>query len=71
MREGNPPESQRCRTCCWWDLFHTQQGLCRKNPPTFREIPLADPLISFPVTNWDDWCGQWASTRGWVSPQEE
>ena len=48
----SPNDSSKCGSCAWYE-FKTQR--CKCNPP----VPVDNRHSRFPITHWDDWCGQW------------
>jgi hypothetical protein len=71
--EGERPD--RCGTCRWWGGWPDDDaGLCRRYPPAFgaREMEpgeveaghLAADRGFWPVTDSDDWCGEWRPREG-------
>ena len=60
---------QTCGLCRYW--YVTDRGAddqrCRRFPPTFaseffKERPYPHPAAGvWPVTAYDDWCGEWAA----------
>lgn len=70
------PDGEKCGTCrfagthvlaCNDDATRVRV-ICRRYPPTRRglcgkgsRIPEQEVDSIWPVTTWDDWCGEWAS----------
>lgn len=47
---------QSCDTCTHWAALDDEIGQCRRHAP--RPRPSTDD-IRWPVTDSDDWCGEW------------
>jgi hypothetical protein len=68
---------EKCCTCRFWQSVSSGAapvaGYCRRSPPVILDMivePEGDLQISdiaaataYPVTNDDDWCGEYASPR--------
>ncbi len=60
---------QKCGTCQFWHTTDAAVGnqTCRRFPPfvvseMFKHQPLPAPEAGvWPVTSYDDWCGEWAA----------
>jgi hypothetical protein len=54
----HPTTQSVCSQCRWWqevqDEDGTRLGLCRRQPPAYE---------GWPVTQPQDWCGEYASQR--------
>ena len=75
MREGPPPENQRCGTCCWWSrIANGERGECHFAPPVFvvfdRQIDSRQFKGFWPEIDETDWCRHWAASRGWPPVEE-
>jgi hypothetical protein len=52
--------TEKCETCRFWKSTGRNDGRCRFNQP----IPIdRDWCIGFPVTDCNEWCGQWTDKR--------
>jgi hypothetical protein len=54
----------RCETCKFWqpdEEINAAAGDCRRHPPRAHvsERTVFGVEVTWPTTNFDDWCGQW------------
>lgn len=56
-----------CENCFFWERVSRSFGRCHRLPPSPYAIPRdgpddnpkGDPVISWPKTEANDWCGEW------------
>lgn len=58
------PVPQICKNCRFWgptskDEFGPDRAQCHRYPPT-SQILEGDLVVAYPVTEWRDWCGDFA-----------
>jgi hypothetical protein len=72
----------RCETCRFWESAEpaadeSTDGWCHRHPPIpfhfpgAREMGQASYSPVFPLTAFDDWCGEWAAVRATEGNPEE
>lgn len=56
-------EPRICETCRFWAATPgTTPGQCRRHAPRVADVDL-EALCCWPVTDADDWCGEWKHDR--------
>jgi hypothetical protein len=64
------PPNASCRDCLYWTFSRSidcereedVQAVCRRYPPT-RIVNDVELEEYWPVTMYDDWCGEWKTSR--------
>ena len=70
---------QRCETCRFWqfseEATHSSSmsmGHCHRQPPGFVMVEKRNQRWAagrWPLTEGDDWCGEWSNVAGEVNQQ--
>jgi hypothetical protein len=50
-----------CRTCVWWKPRDKESGNCHRNAPLPPPNGQALDRVHWPITMYDDYCGDWAA----------
>jgi hypothetical protein len=72
----NEPEAT-CKTCRWWDDTDGHAGICRRHSPRSvseydnPDHTLINPVSLWPVTYFDDWCGEHSAVSAETTAQKK